>query len=378
MSAPEQNFQANLQRGEMLRMQGRFAEAEHYLQGAISEDPTKAEGYYELAFCYCNWSGHSKKALPTIDQAISLDPHRAEFFALRSWILGNLDREKEAVKVAAQALELNPFELLALNAQTRAWHDLQEWTKAEESARHTLEFYPRNELAANFLAITLRQQGRMDESEQVTARLLAQVPDNALAQCNAGWSALQMGDYQRANRHFAEALRLDPNYDYARRGLIHAFNSRVWIYRLYYQFIAWLGKHRSGMRWFYVIAIYLVYRVLLTTLRVEFGEAGVNWAIVIIALYLVIFGWGRSFGNLFLQLDPFARLALTRKEEGWSFLAGSFYGLFLLLAVAQHLWPQLIVLLIIPGFFLWGVLYPRFADKFAKPKVEAPEIAQGE
>ncbi len=374
----ETNFQANLQRGEMLRQQGRYPDAERYLQLAISAQPSNAEGYFELAFCYCNWSGHSKQALATIDHAISLDPNNADFFSLRAWILGNLNRDKEAVQAADQALAMNPFSLLALNAQTRSYADLRQWTQAEANARRTLEHFPRNELAANFLAIALRGQGRLAESEAVTARLLAQVPDNALAQCNAGWSALQMGDHRRANQHFVEALRLDPNYDYARRGLLHSFNSRVWIYRLYYQFISWLGNHRTSMRWFYVIVIYLAYRVILTTLRAEFGEEGVHWTLVLIALYLVIFGCGRSFGNLFLQLDPFARFALTQKEQGWSYLAGSLYAVFLLLAVNAHAWPQLAVLLVIPLFFLWGVLYPRVRDSWARPESpEAPSTEQG-
>jgi tetratricopeptide (TPR) repeat protein len=359
-------YQANLQRGELLRQQGRYAEAEKYLQQAIGEQPSHAEGYYELAFCYCNWSGHGKKALETIDRAIALDPNRAEFFSLRAWILGNLDRNKEAIQVGDLALELNPYSVLALNAQTRAYSDLQNWKQAETHARRTLAINARNELAANLLAVALRQQGKLRESAAVTAGLLAQVPDNAMAQCNAGWSALQMGDHRRANQHFLEALRLDPNYDYARRGLLHSFNSRVWIYRLYFQFIAWLGKYRKEMRIFFFLVVYVVYRLAVTALRTEFGPEGIHWAYVVITLYFVIFGFGRSFANLFLLLDPFARYAITRKEMGGSLFAGTLYGLFLGLLIAGQAWPQAAVLIAILAFFLWGVLAPRFQDAFAR------------
>jgi len=223
------SYQANLQRGELLRRQNRLPEAESYLQRAIGEQPDNAEAYYQLAFTYCNWTGHSKKALEVIDRAISLDPSRADFFALRSWVLGNLNKHKEALQVAEHGLGMNPHDLLALNSRTRAYGLIANWSKSEESALQTLSFYPRNELAANFLAQALRQQGRMEESHAVTARLLAQVPDNPMAQCNAGWSALQMGDHRSANQFFMEALRLDPGYDYARQGLLHSFNSHVWI-----------------------------------------------------------------------------------------------------------------------------------------------------
>jgi tetratricopeptide (TPR) repeat protein len=361
------SYQANLRRGEMLRGQNRYAEAEKYLQEAIGEEPNNAEGYYELAFCYCNWSGHSPKALATIDRAIALDPNRAEFFALRSWILGNLDKQKDAVQVAERALEMNPFSVLALNSLTRAHGQMAHWKQAEESARRTLEINPRNELAANFLAQALRQQGRMAESDAVTRQLLAQVPDNAMAQCNAGWSALQMGDYRRANQFFMESLRLDPDYDYARRGLLHSFNSRVWIYRLYFQMIAWLGKHTKGMRWFFVIVIYLVYQGLLAGLRTEYGTDDAQpWILVAMVFYLILFGFGRSFGNFFLLFDRFARHALTAQEKRFAGLVAFMYGAALGCEIFIQAWPQTAILVGIVVFFLWGVLYPRIQDAFAR------------
>jgi len=346
----------------MLRNQSRYAEAEKYLQEAISEQPAQAEGYYELAFCYCNWSGHNSQALQTIDRAISLDPNQARFFSLRSWILSSLDQNKQALEVADQALALNPNSILGLNAKTRAYTHLRHWKEAESSARRTLEINARNELAANLLAMALRQQGRLRESDAVTASLLAQVPDNAMAQSNAGFSALQAGDTRRANQHFLEALRLDPDYDYARRGLLHSFNSRVWIYRLYFRLIAWLGKHRKEMRYLFLGLIYALYQLVLFGVRKTEGEKSFYWVLVIMALYLIIFGFGRSFGNLFLLLDPFARHALTPKEKRWSIFVGIFYGFILGFEIMNGAWSQAAVLMAILSFFLWGVLFPRIQD----------------
>jgi tetratricopeptide (TPR) repeat protein len=364
--AGSSDFQANLQRGELLRDQHRYPEAEKYLQEAIALEPARAEGYYELAFCYCNWDGHEAQGLATIDRAIGLDPNHAEFFALRAWILGNLDRNQEAINVAHQALILNPTSILALNAQTRAYNDLKEWRQSEIHARRVLALNANNNLAGNFLAIALRQQGRAQESEAVTAGLLSRAPDGALTQCNAGWSALQAGDPRRANRHFLEALRLKPNYDSARLGLLHSFSSRVWIYRLFFQYALWLGRHKKGMRIFFILTIYMGYRLAIVTLRTEFGPQGLQWGLVLVAFYLILFGFGRSFGNLFLLLDPFARHALTGKEKAWSILAGLVYGLLIASLISQAAWPQAGVLLVIVGLFLWNVLIPRFQDAFRR------------
>jgi tetratricopeptide (TPR) repeat protein len=371
---PLSSFQANLRRGEMLREQGRFAEAEKYLQEAITAEPRNSEGYYELAFCYCNWGGRNRRALQTVDHAISLDPNHTMFFALRAWILANLGRHTEAIKVARQALEINAYNILALNAMTRAHCELADWKKAEENARHTLSLDSRNEGAANMLSLSLRQQGRLRESDAVAADMLALDPDSSMAQGNAGWSALHAGDHRRANEHFLEALRLDPNDEDARRGLLHAFNSRAWIYRVYFQLIAWLGRHGRQTHVFLFLVAAAIYRVVVEGLRLRFGEEGTRWAVVVAALYVVILCLGRYFANLFLLFDPFARHVVTRKEMGWSVLAGLAYAAMLGYLLAVGAWPQSAVLLAILGCFTWGALAPRWHDASTpKPAAEPVE-----
>ena len=87
-----------------------------------------------------------------------------------------------------------------------------------------------------------------------------------------------------------------------------------------------------------------------------------RWAIVIIALYLVVLCFGRYFANLFLLFDPFARHAITRQEIGWSVLAGLVYAGLLGYLLAEEAWPQSAVLLSVLGCFLWGALSPRLHD----------------
>jgi tetratricopeptide (TPR) repeat protein len=356
------SFQANLQRGRLLREQGRYADAEKFLQSAIGEEASNAIGYFELAFCYCNWGEHSPQALQAIDRAIGLDPTRAEFFALRAWILGNLDKHQESLQAAKQALELNPDDTLALNAKARTYIDLKEWSEAETAARQSLAINTDDEVAGNILAIALRQQGRLRESEALTASMLSQAPEDALSQSNAGWSALQAGDYRRANRHFLEALRLNPNFDNARKGLVHAFNSRVWIYRIYFQYLAWMSKHKTGMRYFIVFTIYVAYRYVIGTIRVELGHKSGDWIAVVVAFYFIFFGFGRSFGNFFLLLDPFARHALGRKEIVLSSLVMLAYSFLLFVVVWDKAWPQTAILVALPACFVWAALWPRIQD----------------
>jgi tetratricopeptide (TPR) repeat protein len=330
---PASAYRGKLMRAELLRNQDRYAEAEKFLDNAISEQPDNPEGYYQMAFCYCNWKGHGDRALKFVDRAIALNPSQAEFFALRAWILVNLKKYKNALEVAGEALALNPYSVMALNAQVRAHVLMQQWVEAEECARQVLQLNAHNELAANLLAVALRQQGRRQESEAVTAGLLARAPNTAIAQSNA---------------------------DHARRGLLHSFNSRVWIYRLYFHAVAELGRHRKEMRIVFFILIYVVYRFLVVGLRTEFGAEGAHWSLVLVAFYFVLFGFGKSFGNFFLLLDPFARHALKGKEKAWSLFAAFIYGFLVFLLISAHAWLQAGVLIGVAGLFLWGVLEPRF------------------
>ncbi len=369
MSSPSDfGYWSLLQRGMMLRDTGRFAQAESFFQQAIGLDPDSAMGYHQLAFCYCNWDGHAKKALNTIDRAIALQPGTASYHALRAWILGNLNRHKDAVKTADQALGLDPHEILAWNAKTRACCAQSKWRDMEASARETLAVDPENDLAANFLAIALRHLGRRAESEQIIAQILARVPENPTAQTNAGWSALEAGDHRRANEHFLTALRLDPHYENARTGLLQSFNARVWFFRMYLKIITPIRRMQTVGRYTTVILIYIVYRVVVTQLE-HLGSLGRQVALVVIGFYILLLVFPRSFGNLFLLLDRFARHALTRKEKAWSAVAALFYGLLLFEAYVEGYWIPLVLLLIPSACYLWSIFFPseRLIPQSADP-----------
>jgi tetratricopeptide (TPR) repeat protein len=360
-------YHAKLQRGAMLREVARFADAERFLQGAIAEQPGQAQGHLELAICYEAWGDHDKEALACVERAIALAPNEARPHAWRAWILGSLDRERESIAAAQDALRLNPHDILALNAMARAHAGLQEWKESERCAREVLALNAENSAGLNLLSVALRQQGRVREANAISDQLLALVPENPYAQNSAGWAALQAGDHRLANRHFIEALRLDPTLENARRGLVHAFNSRVWLYRMYYQYLAWLGRHKKAMRYVILIIMYVVYRGVVGTLRVHYGHAGQVWIPVVIAIYFIIFGFGRSFGNFFLLLDPFARHALGRKEIILSCLVLVAYGILMLAELVMQAWLPLAILVAIPACFLWAALSPTVQDAWARP-----------
>jgi len=121
------------------------------------------------------------------------------------------------------------------------------------------------------------------------------------------------------------------------------------------------------MRIFFLVLIYVVYQSLLASLRAEYGSYNAQpWIFVAMVFYLVLFGFGRSFGNFFLLFDRFARHALTTREKAWTLAPVAIYTFVMYYEITHEAWIQTGILTGVLVFFLWGVLWPRFQDAFVK------------
>jgi hypothetical protein len=67
--------------------------------------------------------------------------------------------------------------------------------------------------------------------------------EDSLFHANEGWRLLGAGDQREAERRFREALRLDPNCEYAREGVIAALKARHFAYRV---ILAWSFRMGSS------------------------------------------------------------------------------------------------------------------------------------
>ncbi len=77
---------------------------------AMQLDPNLAESHQAMAWEYLFGRWDLVSADRELLQAISLDPHDAELYHLRSELLGMLNRHKEAIDAENKAMELDPFE----------------------------------------------------------------------------------------------------------------------------------------------------------------------------------------------------------------------------------------------------------------------------
>ncbi|MEX2579441.1 MAG: tetratricopeptide repeat protein [Verrucomicrobiales bacterium] len=320
---------SELAHGLLLQDQGRLKEAEACYFSVLSREPENDFVHGRLALCQLSQEGKKREALDSIEKAIRLRPEDSFYHAIRSLILSDLRRGKEALAAADRAVGLDPENAFALVSKAAAYCSMDRWSDAEEWSRKALAADSDHAMAANMLTHSLRMQGRKDEHAAAVEQVLAADPEDSLAHVNAGWSALQSGDHRKAETHFREALRLDPDSEMAREGLIESFRARSAFYRLYLSYCFFMQRFTGAKQWGIIIGIYLVYQVLRQWLETVNPLLGGGF--VLLWLAIVMWVWlAPGVGNFLLLVDRSARLALKRGER-WQ---GLTVGLGLLLGTA--------------------------------------------
>ena len=317
---------SELSHGLLLQDQGRLEEAEACFYSVLAREPDNDFVYGRLALCQMSQPGKKRRALETVGEAIRLRADEPFYFSVKAIILGELHRGRESLKAAETAVRLNPEDSFALSDKENAYCAMDRWAEAEEWSRRALALDGDNAMAANILAHTLRLQGKREDNAEAVARLLAADPEDSFAHVNAGWSALQAKDQARAEGHFREALRLDPESDMAREGLLESFRARSWFYRAYLSYCFFMQRHTEGKQWLIFLGAFAVYQVsrryLATINPVYSGVLVAAW------LGLVLWVWlAPGIGNFLILLDRSARLALKPAERHQGIAVGGVFAL---------------------------------------------------
>ena len=319
---------SELSHGLLLQDQGRLEEAEACFYSVLAREPDNDFVYGRLALCQMSQPGKKRRALDTIAEAIRLRADEPFYFSVKAIVLGELHRGKEALEAAETAVRLNPEDTFALSAKANAYCAMDRWAEAEEWSRHALALDGDNAMAANILAHTLRMQGKRQLNAEAVERLLAADPEDSFAHVNAGWTALQAKDQPRAEQHFREALRLDPESDMAREGLLESFRARSWFYRAYLSYCFFMQRYTDGKQWMIFLGAFAVYQV--SRKYLESLNPVYSGVLVAVWLGLVLWVWlAPGIGNFLILLYRSARLALKPAERhqgiavGGVFIAGA-------------------------------------------------------
>jgi tetratricopeptide (TPR) repeat protein len=319
----------------------RFADAERCLREVLSQEPEQDFALHQLAFClYCQ-DRRGRESLETIDRAIGISPNDADHWALKAAILLEISSPAACRKAAEHALSEDPECVEAWTVIANSHLVEGQWAKAEAAARSALAVEPTHVLAANLLGVALRHRGELTQLRDVVDGLLAEDPENPLSHANAGWRALDGGDPRAAERHFLEALRLQPAMEFARQGLVESFRQRSPIFRMLFRWQRSFQSMCFPKALLVSAAVIAVGGIIGLALQALLGFGG-NWALGVAVLAVVLGGMGIQFGqavgNMMLWMDRSARHSLSEQER---LEAGFTAGLLVFIGLAaafQAIW----------------------------------------
>jgi tetratricopeptide (TPR) repeat protein len=317
---------SSLERGIVLMGQGRFDLAAKELRSALVEDPEFAVAHAALARCLLAQS-QLEDALREAEEAVRLDPSRANNHHVLGLVLLQKGRVREAEEAARQAIAIDPHEaefhglLAGVHLARKRWEDVLEVTS------EALALDPNHLYCANLRAVALVHLGRKDEAKATLGTALSEDPDDALTHANQGWTYLHEGDAVRAEEHFRESLRLEPDGEWARQGLIEAIKARNVVYRVIMGGFLWLQRQSRWSQTALLIAVIFGPKLLGGIVKDHPALGPYLTPISLLLVGVLITTWvAKPLSNLALLFHPLGRLALTRRERFQAVVVG---GLFL-------------------------------------------------
>lgn len=329
--------QASLPRALRLLELRQYDRAEAELRQFLAENPSSDDGHFHLAAVLVEDPKRREEALREIRAAIGLAPGDAANHAMHARVLLALDRDKEALAAAGEAVRADPDSLFGWCMKANAHFALRQLDDAEQSIRQALALDPDDQDALGILSAVLQQAGKVDSGLEAAREILARDADNAWGHVNLGWAKLRQQNQREAETHFREALRLEPGMEYARMGLIESFKARSAFYRLYLKWAFWMGRFGDGQQFLIIVGLFVIYRIARNTAELIHPLVV---AAVVLAWFMIAFGshLAGAFGHLLVTLDRTARLSLTRPEKIDGLLTGGLFLAGFAITLSGYVW----------------------------------------
>jgi tetratricopeptide (TPR) repeat protein len=322
-----------LERAQQLVQLQRYKEAEKDLRLLLTQQPENPDALALLAICQAE-QGQLPEAMKTIQNAIGKSPDNDHLLYLHSLFLFRSNKLKESERVIQNAISLHPrsadyFGLLAAIKISQ-----KEFSQGLDYANQGLEIDPDNLQCLNTRSNALFKLNRKDEAYSTIQEALNQDPENELTHTNLGWGLLERGDHKKALSHFREALKINPNYEYAKAGLIEGLKARYLFYRLFLKYAFFISNLKGKYQWALLIGLYVGIRIIDNVANKNPDLA--MWLKPIVYLYIAfaLSTWIIvPLSNLFLRLNVYGKFALSKDEiRSSNFVAiGFFVGLAALL-----------------------------------------------
>ena len=195
----------------------RYDLAERQLRQALGQNPLHAASYALLAVCLAQLE-REREALAAADEALRLDPNLAFAHYARARA-GPCAQLRRAIKDAQEAIRIDPTLPNQYSLLAAIYSDLGDYKRSLAEAERGLQLKPTHTECASLQALALWRLGRKREAEAAISTALSSDPNNDFAHTAQGWRLFQQHKRRAARQHFLEALRVNPENRWARDGL---------------------------------------------------------------------------------------------------------------------------------------------------------------
>lgn len=249
----------HLQRGRLLASQGRHELALEELRLAASEEPDNAIVHATLAITLSNLE-RNQEATEAARRAVEKEPDWDYAHWALALVLVGRGELKDAEAAIRTAIELAPEDADNFGLLSRILLEQGRASEALAAADAGLALEPGNDLALTFRARALTALGRDDEAQAVADTLLAEDPEDAWNHQLRGDQMVRSGKIAEAQKHFVEALRLQPGMEAARVGLATCLKARSPVFGVLLRFLLLLNRLSTAVWWGIGILLFLTIR----------------------------------------------------------------------------------------------------------------------
>ncbi|WP_293126260.1 tetratricopeptide repeat protein [Microcoleus sp. bin38.metabat.b11b12b14.051] len=213
-AAPESHMELakkQFERGNLLKSQGKFAEAIAYFKNALVLQPDSIECATNLAVTL-HQTGDLPEAAVYYQRAIEIDPNCPQAQNNLGILLQDSGNTAEAVICFHRAIALNPIYVKALNNIGAILQHSGELSSAIAYFQQALSINTNYVPALLNLGVAMQGKSQPADAERLYQRAIAAEPNNPKTYYQLGTLCLETGQIEQAIENFERAISLYPNY----------------------------------------------------------------------------------------------------------------------------------------------------------------------
>ncbi len=341
-----------LQRAELLRVQKRYKEAEQQIGVVLQNNPEDVDALMILGHCKLD-TKQTDEAITILKQTLQYEAHNDYVFYLIAFAYYQNNHNLFALHFLDKALAIFPYNAGYFALKAHILLEEKDYQIALEAANNGLAVDAENVGCLNARSTALFRLNRKEEAYETINEALELDPEDYRTHANYGWHYLEKGKYKKATHHFREALRLNPNYVYAKKGYKAALKSRMPFYRWMLQYSLWISRQQRGVRIGLPLGLWLLVNLLNYVKTNAFLTQFATVLLIFYVLFFVMTWLSSAFANLYLLFTKHGKYVLDDSERYSAISVGITTAIAIALVILGFMVNE--------GFFILAALVASFA-----------------